>query len=135
MTGICRNWIPAATSVALALLTGCSEQRELSPLELQALFADKTVEGYHDVYKYKFRSYYDPAGTFRSYQDSSGRAQTAKWWVKGKAICIRWDGQATELCRAVVAKGGRYRKVARIGGRTTTVVRFSRFRDGNPDHL
>lgn len=118
------------------LVVGCEQQRELSAEEIRALFSGKTVEGYHEIYQYTFRSYYEPDGTYRSYQDASTQPRNAKWWIEGKDMCIQWASQSIELCRRIIKVGGIYKKVMRKNGKTKkVVVTYKRFRTGNPNNL
>lgn len=123
---------------ALALLlAACSGERDLAGAEIQVLFSGHTVEGHHDVHGYDFRSYYEPTGTFRSYQNGAPTPRTARWWIAGDDICIRWDDEGEDLCRAmVVDRGGTYRKVKVLpGGERKIVVTFKSFTPGNPGRL
>ena len=124
----------------LSLLSGaCSSDaldgRRLTGTEIQALFADHTVEGHHDVWDYDFRSYYDPAGTFRSHQSHRDTPRDARWWVAGDEICIEWADEPGPLCRIMLVEDGIYKKVLHRGDVTKIVVTFARFTPGNPDGL
>lgn len=132
--------------VAVGLLVaavGCGDKRSaLSASEVKTLFSGKTVVGMHQKYGYAFRSYYEPAGTFRSYQTGKARAEAkprkGRWWVEdtGK-ICVRWADGNRDLCRTMVTDGkGHYWKILIKGnGKRIPIVRFNSFMAGNAQKL
>lgn len=135
-----------AIALALGLLsaaTGCGDKRRaLTAAEVKALFAGKTVVGFHQKHGYAFRSYYEPAGTFRSHQTGAGRAEAkprqGRWWVEGSGrICVRWADGARDLCRTMVTDGkGHYWKILIKGnGKRIPIVRFESFTAGNAQKL
>lgn len=110
--------------------------RQLSGPEITSLFAGKTVEGHHEIHGYDFRSYYEPNGTYRSHQSDKAAARSARWWVKGDEICVRWDDAPEDLCRRMFVDGsGVHRKVKVTGDERVVVVTFKRFSPGNPSNL
>ena len=121
--------VPASAPKSLA----ATAPRDLIGSEIQALFADKTVEGHHEVEGYDFQSYYEPDGRFRSYEGPDKTLRAAKWWVHSDEICVRWDDKPQDLCRKMVVDGqGRYRKEKELpGGRRKVVVTFKSFAPGN----
>ena len=125
--------------VCVAVVAGCRgdplDGRRLTGPEIEALFADRTVEGHHEVWGYDFRSYYDPGGTFRSHQSDKDAPRDARWWVAGDGICIEWADDPGPLCRIMLEKDGTYRKVRHDETVTKTVVTFVRFTPGNPEGL
>ncbi len=125
-------------TLALVLgLVSCRDERQLRGDEIRELFAAKTVEGRHEVHGYTFRSYYEPTGTFRSYQNGAKTPRKARWWLVGDDICIRWEDEPEDLCRIIVTDDdGRYRKVKVLpDGRHKVVVTFSSFTPGNAGGL
>ncbi len=125
------------TALLLCLLlagSACSKGRELSADEIRALFSDKTVQGFHEIKKYRFESYYDPLGVFKSWQDEKRILRTGKWWVTDNdKICIRWNRTDTDLCRRMITDDhNRYWKVkvSPVTGTRKRVVTFSMFEDG-----
>ena len=133
-------------TVALMLLlmlltaTGCgtADRRILSGDEVQALFADKTVSGFHEKYRYDFISYYEPRGTFRSYQGEAKELHVGQWWVNNSGdICIRWEKESEDLCRKMETDDqGRYWKVLiKDNGTRVPIVTFESFVEGNVDGL
>ena len=114
--------------LGLLLAIGCQPHkgwRELPEEELRALFAGSTVEGYQELYDYRFRSYYDADGWFRSEQGDEKSLKEGKWWTNRKGdMCIRWNGESRDLCRKIITDDfGQYKKVR---GRAV-VVTFTRF--------
>lgn len=110
------------------LAVGCGPDKgwkELSQEEIRALFAGSNVEGYQELNDYRFRSYYDPAGSFRSVQGDENRVRLGRWWtIESGEMCIRWDGESRDLCRKIVSdQEAQYKKVR---GRDV-VVSFTRF--------
>jgi hypothetical protein len=131
------GWVLVATSVL-----GCDrgggeasrgDGRDLSGVEITALFADKTVEGHHERKHYDFRSYYSADGELRSYQGPKKTKRLASWRVKGNDICVRWKDQTEDLCRRMVeGPDGSYRKEkVRKNGTRLVVVTFKSFTTGN----
>lgn len=114
-------------------LVGCSDDQALTGDQIQTLFSGKTVTGHHEVHDYDFESYYDADGTFRSYQDATGRPKRAKWWVASNDMCIQWETQSQPLCRPIVSRGNTYRKVVKPNGKL--IVTFESFQPGNPKSL
>jgi hypothetical protein len=113
-----------------------SDERFLTGPEIQTLFAGKTVTGRHEIHGYSFKSYYEPAGRYRSYQNDSKTPRRAKWWVAGDDICVRWDDTPEDLCRKMVIDAQRrYKKVLLVRGSQKLVVTFHSFTPGNPDKL
>jgi hypothetical protein len=122
--------------LALACARDRDVGRQLSGPEITELFAGKTVEGHHEIHGYDFRSYYEPTGTYRSHQSGKSAARSAKWWVRGDEICVRWDDTPEDLCRRMfVDTGGVYRKVKLAGEKRVIVVTFKSFSPGNPGKL
>lgn len=118
-------------------LTSCGRAgegwRKLSENEVRELFAGSTVEGYHELNHYSFRSYYQPSGAFRSEQGEPKKIREGQWrTTKSGDICVRWQDEARDLCRAmVVDQAGQYRKVKEGLLGTTVVVTFKRFAKEN----
>ena len=134
--------IPVTTLALLMVVTASCERgtdwRILSGDEVQSLFSGKTVKGYHEKKKYSFTSYYEPAGTFRSYQGEVIEPRLGKWWVNSSGdICIRWQGESQDLCRKMMTDDdGHYRKVlVKPSGKQILVVSFESFVDGNVHDL
>jgi hypothetical protein len=124
----------------LLTATGCgtTDKRILSGDEVQALFSDKTVGGYHEKNRYYFISYYEPSGTFRSYQGEEKVQRLGKWWVTGSGdICIRWQEESEDLCRKMETDdNGHYWKVLiKDNGKRIPIVSFESFVDGNVNGL
>ncbi|MCA9671582.1 MAG: hypothetical protein KC503_38555, partial [Myxococcales bacterium] len=131
--------------LAMVLASGCRRRRHyerhqssdprrvLTGAEITKLFAGKTVQGDHLKKHYYFRSYYDPNGTFRSYQQGSKTARNGKWRVRGDEICVQWGSDPSELCRQMVAgEGGTYWKVkVKPDGRKINIVMYKTFIQGN----
>lgn len=117
----------------------------LSGAEIRQLFAGKTVSGYHVKRGYSFTSYYEPDGTYRSYQSyglvpdsfEDMEPRHATWVISSDQICITWqDTGEGPLCRHMIRdRAGNYTKVLKKGGRKITVVRFNSFEPGNPENL
>ncbi len=110
--------------MGVLLATGCQpheDWRELQGEEVRALFAGSTVEGYQVLNDYRFRSYYDADGWFRSEQGDEKRVREGKWWTnRGGDMCIRWSGESRDLCRKIITDDfGQYKKVR---GRTVVVI-------------
>lgn len=133
-----------AFAVSLLLATGgCGDKRRaLAGPEVKALFAGKTVVGYHQKHGYAFRSYYEPTGTLRSYQTGKARAEAkpreGRWWVESRGrICVRWADGSRDLCRTMVTDGqGHYWKILVKGnGKRIPIVRFESFTAGNAQKL
>jgi hypothetical protein len=127
-------------AVWVVLLLACARERQLgrqlSGGEIRELFADKTVQGHHDIHGYDFKSYYDPAGVYRSRQSDKKAARPARWWIAKDDICVRWDDTPEDLCRRMfVDDQGVYRKVKLAGDSRIVVVTFESFRSGNPERL
>ena len=124
---------------AIGLLGGCQrdDRQELSASEVKALFAGHSVQGHHDVHGYDFRSYYEPSGRFRSYQDGAKSPRSGRWSVLSDGrICVRWQDMARTLCRTMVTDGrGHYWKIYKVRGRRKAIVTFRRFVRGNPERL
>ena len=126
----------------IAALIGCSiGKRVLSGDEARNLFAGKTVQGYHEKRNYAFISYYEPDGTFRSYQGGSKTPRHGKWWVNDKGdICIHWQDTGENLYRKMVTDNkGNYWKVlfkkTPRGTKRILIVTFKSFTEGNPNNL
>jgi hypothetical protein len=129
-------WAALLVVAALACARDRDLGRPLSGSEITPLFAGKTVEGHHEIHGYDFRSYYEPGGTYRSHQSDKSAPRSAKWWVKGDEICVRWDDTPEDLCRRMfVDASGVYRKVRVTGDRRQVVVTFKSFSPGNPNEL
>jgi hypothetical protein len=121
----------------VAAAGGCREDRVLSGEEARALFAGKTVTGYHEKKGYRFKSYYDPAGTFRSYQGGSSTPKHGKWWINESGDeCVEWQGESP-LCRKIVTddKGHYWKIKIKRNGKRILIVSFMRFFEGNPEKL
>lgn len=127
-------------------LIGCGStstigRRTLSGDEVRKLFAGKTVQGYHEKRNYAFTSYYEPDGTFRSYQGGSKTPRHAKWSVSDNGdICVYWQDTKENLCRKMVTDDrGNYWKVlfkkTRKGTKRILIVTFKSFAEGNPNNL
>src|SRR5919108_1052874 len=106
--------------------------RKLPESEVRELFAGSTVEGYHELHRYNFKSYSHPSGSFKSEQDDKQSLREGQWWTTANGnICIRWQDEGRDLCRAMmVDDAGHYRKVQE-GWRGRVVVTFTRFAKGN----
>ena len=129
--------------VAISLI-GCgvaTSKRTLSANEVRKLFAGKTVEGYHEKRNYAFTSYYEPDGTFRSYQGGSKTPRHGKWSVNGNGdICVYWQDTRENLRRKMVTDDkGNYWKVlfkkTPRGTKRILIVTFKSFVEGNPNNL
>lgn len=135
--GIPRVLTPGAILlfVIVVPISGCgSQKRTLSAHEVRALISGKTVKGHHDKKNYSFVRYYEPSGTFRSYQNGSKTPRRGKWSVNRNGdICIRWDGELQDLCRKIITDDkGRYWKVLiKPNGKQITIITFHSFVDGN----
>ena len=119
-------------------LLGCSKElRTLSGEEAQALFSDKTVSGKHEKHGYSFISYYEPTGTFRSYQDGSKTPQLGKWWIRNDTICIRWQEEKEDLCRHMMTDDNNkyWKYLIKNNGKQVKIVTFNSFEPGNPNNL
>jgi len=131
--------IAIALVMVAALAFECNaEWRILSNDEVIDLFTGKTVKGYHVKKKYAFTSYYEPTGTFRSYQGEAREPRLGKWWVNNEGdICIRWQDESKDLCRKMITDDdGNYRKVlVKKNGKQILIVRFESFIDGNANDL
>lgn len=127
------------TAIALVVVavTSCergTSWRTLSGDEVQSLFSGKTVKGYHEKSKYSFTSYYEPSGTFRSYQGEEIEPRLGKWWINSSGdICIHWEDESQDLCRKMITDdNGHYRKVlVKPNGKQILIVSFESFVDGN----
>jgi hypothetical protein len=125
----------------LALTIACGKERPelgraLAGAEIRELFAEKTVEGHHEIHGYDFESYYEATGTYRSHQSDKSAPRSAKWWVQGDEICVSWEDTPEDLCRRMfVDDRGVYRKVKVSGDERTVVVTFKSFTPGNVHHL
>ena len=122
------------------LLSGCADNhRVMSGEEVHSLFAGKTVKGYHEKSEYSFVSYYEPTGTFRSYQGGSGEPRSGKWWVDSGSenICIEWEDEQGVFRRTMVTDDdGRYWKIlVKPNGKRIPIVTFEEFTDGNVNNL
>jgi len=119
----------------LLSISGCNGYgRVLSAEETRILFAGKTVKGYHEKKDYRFESYYEPNGHFRSYQNGSPTPRLGRWWVTEQGdICISWHDETGELCRKMmVDDAGQYRKVLfKSSGKRVLIVTFESFVSGN----
>ena len=130
--------------LVVASLIGCSNgvgRRTLSGDEVRRLFAGKTVQGYHEKRNYAFISYYEPDGTFRSYQGGSKTPRHGNWSVSDNGdICVYWQDTNENLCRKMVTDNrGNYWKVlfkkTRKGTKRILIVTFKSFTEGNPNNL
>ena len=120
------------------ILWGCSQEtRNLSGQEAKMLFSNQTVSGYHEKHGYSFVSYYDPSGTFRSYQNGSKTPKIGKWWVTDAQICIRWEIEGKDLCRNMVTdqKQQYWKYLIKSNGARIKLVTFHSFETGNPKNL
>ncbi|MCI5210704.1 MAG: hypothetical protein D3910_18390 [Candidatus Electrothrix sp. ATG2] len=133
-----RIWTALLLCLLLAV-SACSKGRELSADEIRTLFSNKTVRGFHEIKKYRFQSYYDPVGVFRSWQGEKRILRTGKWWVTDNdEICIRWNRTDTDLCRRMITDDNNQYwkvKVSPVIGTHKRVVIFSMFENGNPYEL
>lgn len=124
-------------ALVVAVVASCergSDWRTLSGDEVQVLFSDKTVKGYHEKREYAFTSYYEPTGIFRSYQGEAKDPRLGKWWVNNSGdICIHWEGESQDLCRKMMTDDdGHYWKVlVKTSGKQIVIVSFESFVDGN----
>ena len=108
----------------------------LEGAQVRQLFAGKTVTGRHLLRGYTFRSYYEPGGTFRSYQDGATEPRHAEWWIQGELICVKWQDTKEQFCRSIVREpDGSYTKVGLRGGERRDIVDFHSFQPGNPHNL
>lgn len=120
---------------------GRTGRRTLSGNEVRNLFAGRTVQGYHEKRNYAFISYYEPDGTFRSYQGGSKTPRHAKWWIDGSGgISIRWEDTGETFSRKIVTDDkGNYWKVlfkkTPKGTKRILIVTYKSFTDGNPNNL
>lgn len=133
MSRAANRWLFSA--IGLAGCGDASAARSLPGAEIEALFADRTVRGHHEIRGYDFRSYYADDGTFRSHQAGRAAPRAARWWIARDDICIEWQDSPGALCRGITVEAGRYRKVLNAGGRTKVVVTFQSFTPGNPEAL
>jgi len=123
-------------AVSLLAILSCGDGwTKLSEGEVRQLFAGSSVEGYHELDHYSFKSYYDPSGWFRSVQvhnKDSQRIREGQWRIKKRGdICIHWQDESQEMCRAIVVnKVGQYRKV-KGGLFHNVVVTYTRFNYGS----
>lgn len=128
-------------SALLALSAGCAEWRDgrkLTGPEIRQLFAGKTVTGQHEKRRYSFESYYEPSGTFRSYQGGARTPRRGVWSVEhGDQICILWLDTSERFCRHMVTDDeGHYWKVLfKPDGVRVLIVSFNSFESGNPKGL
>ncbi len=135
------RWLASAWTLAVLLALGawgCNKsERQLTGAEMEALFAGKTVVGRHELRGYTFRSYYEPGGTFRSYQGGRTTPRHGQWAVEADQVCIAWQDTSERFCRRMfVDPGGTYRKVMTVArGERVVVVTFERFTVGNPHGL
>jgi len=134
--------IPAAIlllAMVVAVDSGCAtDGRVLSGDEVRALFSGKTVKGYHEKKEYPFTSYYEPSGTFRSYQDGATVPRSGRWWVNDSGdICIQWKGEPQSFCRKMITndKGDYWKVLVKSGGKRILIVTFESFVDGNVNNL
>ena len=133
-----RDLVAVFVSLLALLLAGCRGQRTLTSDQVRALFSGRTASGRHLKRGYRFRSYWEPSGVFRSYWNGGAKAYHGRWWVKpGGMICIRWRVGDEDLCRNItVDRQGGHRKVLfKPNGRRIVVIRYERFVDGNPHRL
>ena len=117
---------------------GCREDRLLGPTEITELFSGVTITGYHEKKGYKFKSYYAPDGTFRSFQGGASTPRKGTWRVtKDRDICVHWEDTNEKLCRKMVTDGkGHYWKIkVKRNGKRILIVSFMSFTRGNPDGL
>ena len=126
-----------AASVMLAGSCANEPGRALSGAEIRGLFSGNTVTGQHHKKGYSFESYYEPAGSFRSYQGGARTPTPGRWWISGNQICIRWEHEQRNLCRTVrTDDNGRYWKVlVKRNGQRVNIVTFHSFNAGNPKNL
>ena len=112
-------------------------RQTLSGAEITELFAGKTVSGRHLRRGYSFTSYYEPGGTYRSYQNGASTPREANWYVTGDEICITWmNPYEGPLCRHMVReRDGSYTKVLKKHRKWIDIGDFHSFQAGNPQNL
>lgn len=103
----------------------------LSAAEVHALFIDRTVNSVTINKNRESVSYYDPNGQVR--QLRNGAHRDGLWRItKNGRICLQMEA-GEESCRAIARQNGNYLKfVIKQDGKHTPVVRYLKFRDGNP---
>ncbi|HHO50050.1 MAG TPA: hypothetical protein ENK18_04060 [Deltaproteobacteria bacterium] len=116
---------PWSLSVIL-LLTSCYS-RSLEGPEILALLSDAEIEGHHTLHGYSFERSYDPGGTFVQHRKGRTEPETARWWVQGHEICIRWDDQDRSLCRALHTddRGHLWKVMRKHNGSTERIVTYT----------
>ncbi len=105
--------------------------------EITELFSGKTVTGRHLKRGYYFKSYYEPSGTYRSYQNGALTPREATWFVSRDEICITWQApHEGPLCRHMVReRDGSYTKVLKKDRTWIDIVDFYSFQAGNAQNL
>ena len=78
-----------------------------------SIIRGKHRRGLSRLYDYRFTSYYEADGWFRSEQGDEKSVREGKWWTNRKGyMCIRWDGESRNLCRKIITDDfGQYKKV------------------------
>jgi hypothetical protein len=130
----------AAGLVIIATPACAAAADMLNADEVKALFAGRTGYAIHLVKDLEIVSYFDADGTTR--QTRNGEKWTGKWRVDNDGKhCIRmadpYSGRDKPWKCAFIEKDGGvyYRHFVKPNGDTKTVVKYTKFENGNPDGL
>lgn len=113
--------------VSLLLLSAGCYSRPLSGDEIEVLLSGAEVQGRHTLHGYSFDRSYDPEGTFRQVRRGRTEPETARWWIHGDQICIRWDHEARDLCRTLRTddRGALWKTMRKRNGETARVLTYT----------